>query len=190
MVRLPPYLQMKESENTVLFPRSAVRREIQPERCIYVALKTITAFTDHRGSLHPPVPAEELAAWLGFQIIPLFTPSDEFSGLVSAREKLIGINGRHHRHRQRFSLCHELGHILLMHPPEARCNARQIAYYNTEADECAAELLMPGSLLGRWINTTRNVGELARIFDVSKEAMALKVKQWNSEMAHAQDPQG
>ncbi len=171
---------MDKSASTVR-PRELHDKK-RSELCFFVAQKTIEAFTDHRGFVNPPVPVEELVSWLGFQIVPLFTVTDEFSALVSTRDKLIGVNGRHHRHRQRFSLCHELAHILLKHPPEVDCSPRQIAHYNSEADECAAELLIPHGLLAEWITITRNVGELARIFDVSEEAMALKLKQWDSKM--------
>jgi Zn-dependent peptidase ImmA (M78 family) len=102
---------------------------------------------------------------------------DEFSALVSTKERLIAINSKHHRHRQRFSVSHELGHILLHHPPESRCTPREIARYNVEADECAAELLMPSELLSHWYALTHNVGEIARMFDVSEEAMSRKIAQ-------------
>lgn len=102
---------------------------------------------------------------------------DEFSALVSTKERLIGINSKHHRHRQRFSVCHELAHILLNHPPESRCTPGEIARYNVEADECGAELLMPGELLSQWYSLTHNISEIARAFDVSEEAMSRKIAQ-------------
>lgn len=125
----------------------------------------------------PPVPIDAIANWLGFQIILLSSVDDACSALVSTRDKLIGINGRHHRRRQRFSLGHELGHILLKHPPEARCTSKEIALYNIEADECAAELLIPQDLLARSLSKIRNIITLARIFDVSEEAMTRRLRQ-------------
>lgn len=135
----------------------------------------LSRFSAKNGPIVPPVRVTELAALLGFQVVYLSLVDDEFSALVSTREKLIGINGRHHRHRQRFSLCHELAHVLLRHPPEARCTKREIALFNAEADECAAELLMPTELLKGWLQRTRNTAALARIFDVSEEAMIRKL---------------
>jgi Zn-dependent peptidase ImmA (M78 family) len=125
--------------------------------------------------LTPPIPVIDLAAWLGFQVVYLSLVEDEFSALVSTREKLIGINSRHHRRRQRFSICHELAHILLNHPSEARCSRKEIDLYNTEADECAAEILMPSNLLKQWLQQTQSISELARTFDVSEEAMTRKL---------------
>jgi Zn-dependent peptidase ImmA (M78 family) len=145
------------------------------ELCISTAADFLARFSEKNGPIALPVRVTDLAAWLGFQIVYLSLVDDEFSALVSTREKLIGINSRHHRRRQRFSLCHELAHILLNHPPEARCKRGKIALYNAEADECAAELLMPTNLLRGWLRQTRNPSELARIFDVSEEAMVRKL---------------
>jgi Zn-dependent peptidase ImmA (M78 family) len=102
---------------------------------------------------------------------------EEFSGMVSVRQKLIGVNGRHHRHRRRFTIGHELAHILLKHPPESHCTAKEIALYNSEADACAAELLMPANLLSRWLPITRSISNLAYTFDVSEEAMKVRLRE-------------
>lgn len=147
------------------------------ELCHTAAQDTLAAFRDGRTSLALPIPVEDLALWLGFQVVRLYSAPDEFSALVSTKEKLIGVNGRHHRHRQRFSLCHELAHILLKHPPESRCTSKEIALYNVEADECAAELLIPKEFLLHQYALTQNVAELARTFDVSEEAMSRKITQ-------------
>lgn len=144
--------------------------------CLNAARETIGAFESSRGTIHPPVPVEELAGWLGFQIVYLTLVPDEFSAILSSKDRLIGINGRHHRHRRRFSLCHELAHILLNHPPESLCSARHIALYNAEADECAAELLMPSRLLREDSHRTQSLSDLARLFDVSEEALTRKLR--------------
>ena len=153
------------------------------ELCLITAQETLGAFENIRGSIEPPVLVEELAAWLGFQVVYLTLVPDEFSAILSSRDKLIGINGRHHRHRRRFSLCHELAHLLLNHPPEALCSARNIALHNAEADECAAELLMPSRLLLDDDYRTQSLSELARLFDVSEEALARKLLRLNGPSA-------
>jgi Zn-dependent peptidase ImmA (M78 family) len=151
------------------------RNRKRTELCVSAAQKFLGAFEAHKGALTPPVPVVHLASWLGFQVVYLSLVDDDFSALVSIKEKLIGINSRHHRRRQRFSICHELAHILLRHPPESRCTPREIEVYNSEADECAAEILMPTRLLKHWLERTQNSFELARIFDVSEEAMTRKL---------------
>ena len=143
--------------------------------CISVAQHTLADFQNDGGSLEAPIPIEQLVQWLGFQVIPLSTVDDEFSALVSVKDKLIGLNANHHIHRKRFSIGHELGHILLKHPPESRCATYEIRLYNAEADFCASELLIPKTILGEWLGKTKNPVELARIFNVSVEAMMRRV---------------
>jgi Zn-dependent peptidase ImmA (M78 family) len=145
--------------------------------CVAKAEEVLAEYSKRGAPLKAPVRIEDVAAWLGFQVIPLYSVGEEFSGLVSTRQKLIGINGKHHRHRRRFTIGHELAHILMKHPPESHCTPKEIALYNSEADECAAELLMPSSLLSEWLPITKNTGNLARAFDVSEEAMSVRLKQ-------------
>jgi Zn-dependent peptidase ImmA (M78 family) len=137
----------------------------------------LAEFSADRGPLRVPVPIEEIAGWLGFQVIMLSAVDDACSALVSTQEKLIGINARHHAHRRRFSLGHEIAHVLLHHPPESRCSALQIAHFNAEADVCASELLIPDVLLRTWYARLRNGSALARVFDVSQEAMSLRLRE-------------
>ncbi len=151
--------------------------EKRSQICVYAARETLAQFAQGRNALKPPIRIESVAEWMGFQVIPLYTVGEEFSGLVSTKQKLIGVNGKHHRHRRRFTIGHELAHILLKHPPESHCTPKEIALYNSEADECAAELLMPTSLLSRWLPITKSVSNLAYAFDMSEEAMRVKVRQ-------------
>lgn len=126
---------------------------------------------------HPPIDVERLATLLGFQIVEIQSAGDELSGLVSPRHKIIGVNANHHPRRQRFTLAHELGHIILNHPPEGRCSAREIALFNREADAFASELLVPTQLLRQLAGTrTYSPSVLSRLFDVSDEAMILRLK--------------
>ena len=150
--------------------------EKRSQLCTRVAQETLAQYAKGRRALKLPIRIEAVAEWMGFQVILLYTVAEEFSGLVSTKQKLIGINGRHHRHRRRFTIGHELAHILLKHPPESHCTAKEIALYNSEADACAAELLMPASLLSRWFPMTKNVSNLAFAFDVSEEAMKLMLR--------------
>jgi len=149
-----------------------VRREF----CIEKATEVLKEHARSR-SLTPPINIESVAATVGFQVISLYTVGDEFSGMVGTRQKLIGVNGRHHHHRRRFTIAHELAHILLNHPPESHCTLRQIALYNTEADACAAELLMPAAILSQQSFTGMSLANLAYDFDVSEEAMRVRLNE-------------
>ncbi len=90
------------------------RNRKRTELCVTTAQRFLESYESHRGALTPPIPVTDLASWLGFQIVYLSLVEDDFSALVSTREKLIGINSRHHRRRQR----HEAGQ-LLVRPGEA-----------------------------------------------------------------------
>jgi Zn-dependent peptidase ImmA (M78 family) len=156
------------------------RMEKRTQLCWETAREALASYQKGRNPLKPPIRVESVAEWMGFQVILLHTVGEEFSGLVSVRQKLIGINGRHHRHRRRFTIGHELAHILLKHPPESHCTPKEIALYNSEADECAAELLIPSHLLSRWLPITKSLSNLAYAFDVSEEAMAVRMRRLGS----------
>jgi hypothetical protein len=150
--------------------------QVREELCRSTARSAVQRFAGAHGDLAVPVPIDAIARWLGFQVVLLFTAGDEFSGLVSPPQRLIGINGHHHRHRRRFSLAHEISHILMKHPPESHCTVREIARYNIEADVCASGILIPDLLLEPLQKSTRTAAALARAFDVSEEAMVRKLK--------------
>ena len=161
---------------TTARPRQIVNREhVRYHLCKTTAQTTVQRFVTVNGETSPPVHIEEMARWLGFQVVLLYTAGDDFSGLVSPRQKLIGINGHHHRHRRRFSLAHEIAHILLKHPPESHCTSSEITAYNKEADLCASEILIPEQLLSPLLATTRNTIALSKMFDVSEEAMVRRL---------------
>lgn len=154
-----------------------VGKELRTNLCVGKAQETLADYARSRPVMKPPVKIESVAEWMGFQVILLYSVGEEFSGMVSVRQKLIGVNGRHHRHRRRFTIGHELAHILLKHPPESHCTSKEIALCNAEADACAAELLMPVDLLSQWLPITRSVSNLAYAFDVSEEAMQVRLRQ-------------
>lgn len=142
---------------------------------VIAARRLLEDFAASHGNLVAPVPVFSIARWLGYQVVLLSTVGDEFSGLVSTRQKLIGINAYHHRHRQRFSVAHEIGHILMRHPAESHCSIREIARWNAEADLFAGELLVPENLLAPFRSPGRGVDALAERFDISRDAMRIRL---------------
>lgn len=144
-------------------------------RAIDAARRLLQEYSRAHGHLRSPVPVFSIARWMGYQVILLSSVGEEFSGLVSTRQKLIGINAHHHRHRQRFSVAHEIAHILLRHPAESHCSIREIARYNAEADSCAGEILIPGELLVPLLKKGWSVDLLADRFDVSREALRMSM---------------
>jgi Zn-dependent peptidase ImmA (M78 family) len=144
--------------------------------CVQAAERALHRFTQTSNDARIPVPIESLAKWMGFQVVMLHSVPDEFSGLVSPAQKLIGINGNHHPHRRRFSVAHELAHILLRHPAESRCTPGQVIRYNLEADTCASHLLIPRAHLQQAMVRLHSLSALSRLFDVSEEAMSRRLK--------------
>lgn len=146
----------------------------------------------------PPVPVERIAKKLGAQL--RFSPlDDELSGMIYVKEgtPLIGVNALHHPNRQRFTIAHECGHLLLhraqitkeVHVDKAfpmlmrdSISATGINEIEIEANHFAAELLMPESLLAKAladvpfdIDDDSAVSGLARSFKVSPSAMRFRL---------------
>ena len=146
----------------------------------------------------PPVPVEQIAKALDAQL--RFSPlDDEPSGMIYVKEgtPIIGVNALRHPNRQRFTIAHECGHLVLhktqitqevhvdkVFPMLMRdaVSAAGINEIEVEANLFAAELLMPVSLLA---NTLGNepfdiddegaVTALARSFRVSPSAMRFRL---------------
>ena len=148
----------------------------------------------------PPVPVEKIATALGASLsYEPFEDKDAISGMLfrDGSRTVIGINSSHGRTRQRFSIAHELGHLVLHEgklfvDKVSRINLRDetsskaIDREEIEANSFAAALLMPEDLvvsevakrLGRSskIKPDILIPELAKTFDVSNEAMDYRLR--------------
>ena len=143
-----------------------------------------------------PVPVERIAKSLGIRVeyAPL---DDELSGLAHIRDDvpIIGVNALHAPNRRRFTLAHELAHILL-HRDELECAvhvdrgslrrdalaAEGVDPIEIEANAFAAELLMPTRLLISELKRhpvdledDAAVAALAKRFRVSDAAMRYRL---------------
>ncbi len=104
---------------------------------------------------------------------------DKVSGLLVACKDVdgeyatIGFNGNHPWCRRRFTIAHEIGHLLLGHA----CNDRQDdgSHNETEANIFAAELLMPLSLIKKDFASLHDVGELSKLYRVSAESVTIRL---------------
>ncbi len=158
-----------------------VAREVtRHDYCVRIATVTFDRFQKEHQRTSIPVPVHEIAEWLGFRIILLSTVPDDFSGLVSLEDRLIGVNRNHHEHRRRFSIAHEIGHVLLGHPAEGISFRKEIRQYDEEADLCASELLIPERILLPVLERTRNIHVLASAFLVSTVAMERRLERLSS----------
>lgn len=147
------------------------------------------------GIEEPPVPVAQIAAAKGASVT-YDTFDGEVSGLLYRDEerKVIGVNSQHPLVRQRFTIAHEIGH-LLMHEGRpvfidrlVRVNARDGSATNeeVEANAFAAALLMPRTLVepavadavgrrGANVGREELFAELAERFQVSAVAMGYRL---------------
>jgi Zn-dependent peptidase ImmA (M78 family) len=162
--------------------------------------KMANELLDEFGIKKPPVPVEDIAKNKGVKLsYDTFDGNDDISGLLFKDKDniIIGINSAHHINRQRFSIAHELGHLLLHDNNELfvdkaiRLNFRDsksstaVDLKEIDANAFAAELLMPKSFIENEIfklmkkspSLTRDklIEKLAKIFQVSSQAMEFRL---------------
>jgi Zn-dependent peptidase ImmA (M78 family) len=151
------------------------------------------------GASKPPIRVEGIVRTYGIEILRhRFDGPESGFALRSNDRQYIGVNTQTSRRRQRFTIAHELGHLLL-HPGKQiivdqvvlRVDLRNdISSMGTDIEEIeantfAAALLMPEPIVARYVtNLIRADGDiaredliaaLARIFDVSAEAMGYRL---------------
>ena len=143
------------------------------------------------GVTAPAVDVEALAEALDISVQYERLASD-MSGvlLVEDRSAKVAVNESHHRNRQRFTLAHEIGHVLL-HAAEDRVFVDRRFFRNAwstkgelreeiEANAFAASLLMPKRFIAQHLEpgtgiTDLDVFRLATRFEVSEQAMTLRL---------------
>jgi len=84
---------------------------------------------------------------------------------------MIGYNKTQHMHRQRFTVAHEIGHLLLGHTKENFVlDLSSNKPEEIEANQFAAELLMPLKMLKKsFQNGKVDVKRITKIYNVSEE---------------------
>lgn len=98
-----------------------------------------------------------------------------FKNAKTGNYKII-IDTNHSKHRCKFTIAHEIGHIILGHYTKYNLiNLSDNLFYilDKEADIVAGEILMPYIYLNKMHNY--NLDELAYFFDVSKSAMQTRL---------------
>lgn len=141
-----------------------------------------------------PVEVEKLAEVVGARV-EYEAYDGELSGMLLRRgdDAVIGVNLKHAPTRQRFSIAHEIGHMILHRSENFHIAEKfQIKFRDLrsstgqdsdeiEANQFAAELLMPEELLARDISgylgtdPETAIGDLARKYQVSEQAMAIRL---------------
>jgi Zn-dependent peptidase ImmA (M78 family) len=148
-----------------------------------------------------PVPVEKIAKGEGAQV--RFSPLDtELSGMVFIKDgvPIIGVNSLHHPNRQRFTIAHELGHLImhreeitkavhvdkdfpvLMRDPKAATGLDRV---EIQANQFASALLMPQLLIEPLLNSALSdidsdlpIEEFAKKLRVSKQALEYRIRNW------------
>jgi Zn-dependent peptidase ImmA (M78 family) len=125
-----------------------------------------------------PVPLEKVLQHLGFQW-HLFEPDEknkDISGAVDHRKHVVYSNGSESIYRQRFTVAHEVGHIVL-HSGENIVDRRNVFFESYDQKEYAAnifaaELLMPIQEFKKaWNKLDGDRLELSRYFGVTGSAI-------------------
>ncbi len=143
--------------------------------CRMAARSLLSRYSKGAGDIRPPIPVCDIAKFNGYKVVLLETLTDKHSAIVDLHEKLIGVNKKHHSHRRRFSIGHELGHIYLEHPSEDEQSEEEVKYFNLEANEFAGELLVPLHYLKLELKQCKNMDQLANHFNVSPEVVFRRI---------------
>ena len=149
---------------------------------------------DH-GAVAPPVDVESVAKALGMSVNYERLDND-VSGIMLVENGVakVAINEAHHRNRRRFTLAHEIGHLLLHAKGDrvfvdrrffrSRWSNKGALREEIEANAFAASLLMPRSFIEQYLEaeggiTDVDVFRLATRFEVSEQAMTLRLVKLN-----------
>jgi len=149
----------------------------------------LSIVNDYIDKASPPIKLVPLAQKLGIRVYAAAWP-DNISGKIQKDATRGGesgfaifINKDHHKKRQRFTLAHELAHYVL-HEPLIGDGMFDDALYrsglsNTEerqANSLAADILMPWRHLESYVDRFGDdVAKLAEIFEVSRNAMSIRI---------------
>lgn len=85
----------------------------------------------------------------------------------------IGFNQNEPWCRRRFTIAHEIGHLLFGHVCSRNGGIKDDN--EKEADEFAAELLIPTAMIKKDFPKLKDVPSLSKLYRVSAEAMAIKI---------------
>ena len=136
-----------------------------------------------------PIETVPLAEDLGIEVYRVGGWKDDLSGMIKKEGEgkknsyAIYTNKNHPATRRRFTIAHEIAHYLLHKEligdgivDDALYRSGLPGKIETEANELAAEILMPWRLIYRAMKEGHNtIPELAEIFQVSKSAMSIRL---------------
>ena len=149
-----------------------------------------------------PVDVVALAEAMGATVYYFSKWDDNVSGMIrkdkkygGSRDYIIYVNGKHHVNRQRFTIAHEIAHIMLHDylidegiTTDGLYRSGLSSSVEWSANRTAADILMPWSWIHKLLDKgITDVTMLARHFQVSRDAMAIRLDlHW--ELQHWDDP--
>ena len=168
----------------------AARRVVRRKRAEEMAQVVVEATKVTK----PPVPIERMAEAYGVRL-HYESVQSTMSGYLyrDEIEPVIGVNSRHPEVRQRFTVAHELGHLLLHRSAGLRVDREMMGWGRSdgltaaeeiEANVFAAAVLMPAELLEKDMEETESVDvlldqrfvrDLAKKYEVSVQALVLRL---------------
>ncbi len=147
------------------------------------------------GITSPPIDVEAVANFAGADVVYEKLESEVSALLVKTPKDQvkIGVNALHHRNRQRFSIAHEIGHLLLHAKTPTLFVDDQMVYFRDgvasqatdireiQANAFAAALIMPEALLKEDLKKQIDahdevaVRNLAERYQVSQQALTIRL---------------
>lgn len=151
--------------------------------------------SEHADLCAPPVKIDLLVDKLGITLVEKDLEAGiDGASMVDGNQKIIVIRGDLAENRRRFTIAHELGHLLLHADHPLNVSKSEVVFYRNddssrgtlwrevEANRFAANILMPSDLVHRFILELREpnltaggLQQLADLFKVSTEAMAFRL---------------
>lgn len=158
------------------------------------------------GEFQAPIPVERLAKEMNVQVVQVETEDDDLSGFLfrdpATGKSVIGVNKDHSKTRQRFTIAHEIGHLILHSFEDLHYDRKGSGGIfkrsgesatgenrdEVEANFFAAELLMPEELIYDKLedieisdiferNIDSAIRTMARDFNVSTHALSIRMAQ-------------
>jgi hypothetical protein len=140
-----------------------VARERRDGRIGYARTRAHDVRAQHHDG-GPPIPIRAIAAALGLEVREKPTLGNLRGRL---NDNVIELPQDDHEWIKRFSIAHELGHVVLGTTHQDGSPAER------EANAFAGELLIPGGLLREQMETETSIEALVRIFQVSRPALKI-----------------
>jgi predicted transcriptional regulator len=136
----------------------------------------------------PPVMLGPIARELGIKVVRLPLGKLIAGQIIRGPKRggpsgfLININSDDSINRQKFTLAHEIAHFILHRDliedgiiDDTMYRSDLGNHYETQANQLAADILMPIRLVKKARETIYDPRELAKLFDVSEQAMKIRL---------------